>query len=325
MSRVALDDLAQVIEQAMAANYAASTRQRYDRGWEIFDQFCVDLGVPALQPDEHTVLSFFAWYGQDRHPRTLALMRQALRYRHVEHTPPLPDPTAGFSVQRFLRGHARLVGLAANRKAPLLVDEIIAICTHLDSVGGVTAIRDKALILLGFGGAFRTGEVAAIDRADLHFNHRAVVVTIPRSKTDQAGEGQEVAINRTSRTETCPVASLEAYLEVYDAHKFGPGPIARTVKESGDPTARGAQLLPEPISGDAFRKLLKRRCEQVGINPDTIGGTSLRAGHVTQAILNGATLAEVAKQGRWKSYRMVSVYARLPELMKNNSSTRLGL
>jgi site-specific recombinase XerD len=54
--------------------------------------------------------------------------------------------------------------------------------------------RDRALLLLGFAGAFRRSELAALTVADLEPNEAGLRVTVRRSKTDQEGKGQVVAI-----------------------------------------------------------------------------------------------------------------------------------
>jgi hypothetical protein len=54
--------------------------------------------------------------------------------------------------------------------------------------------RRPRLLLVGFAGAFRRSELAALDVADLQFTSDGLVVTLRRSKTDQEGEGRKVGI-----------------------------------------------------------------------------------------------------------------------------------
>jgi hypothetical protein len=67
----------------------------------------------------------------------------------------------------------------------------------------ITGKRDRALILLGFGGAFRRSEETP-EGLRLH---------IPRSKTDQDGEGVTIAVSRGS-SEACPVRALREWLDM---------------------------------------------------------------------------------------------------------------
>ena len=53
---------------------------------------------------------------------------------------------------------------------------------------GLKGVRDRALLLLGFAGAFRRSELVALDVADIAEAEAGLLVTIRRSKTDQDGE-----------------------------------------------------------------------------------------------------------------------------------------
>jgi integrase len=50
------------------------------------------------------------------------------------------------------------------------------------------------LLLIGFAGGFRRSELVAIDIGSIQFMRQGVIVTIPRSKTDQLGAGRKVGI-----------------------------------------------------------------------------------------------------------------------------------
>ena len=63
--------------------------------------------------------------------------------------------------------------------------------------------RDRALLLVGFAGAFRRSELVSLDYADLDFQSAGLVVTLRRSKTDPEGQGRKVGIPPGSGV-TCP-------------------------------------------------------------------------------------------------------------------------
>jgi hypothetical protein len=65
--------------------------------------------------------------------------------------------------------------------------------------------RDRALVLLGFAGAFRRSRLGALDIIDCAFGKDELTVTLPRSKTDQDGAGRKIGIPYGSNPETCPV------------------------------------------------------------------------------------------------------------------------
>jgi integrase len=71
-------------------------------------------------------------------------------------------------------------------------------------------VRDRALLLLGFAGAFRRSELVALDVADLQETDDGFRVLIRRSKTDQEGHGATIAIVRGHHA--CPVKAVKAWL-----------------------------------------------------------------------------------------------------------------
>jgi site-specific recombinase XerD len=58
----------------------------------------------------------------------------------------------------------------------------------------LSGLRDRALLLLGFAGAFRRSELVALDVADVAETQTGLLVTIRRSKTDQEAMGRTIAI-----------------------------------------------------------------------------------------------------------------------------------
>ena len=79
--------------------------------------------------------------------------------------------------------------------------------------GNLLGVRDRALLLIGFAGAFRRSELVALQIEDCDFATDGLVITLRRSKTDQDGEGRKIGIPYGSNLETCPVRSLRVYLE----------------------------------------------------------------------------------------------------------------
>jgi integrase len=59
---------------------------------------------------------------------------------------------------------------------------------------GIIGVRDRALVLLGFAGAFRRSELVALDLGDCTFGKDGLTVTLRRSKTDQDGAGRRIGI-----------------------------------------------------------------------------------------------------------------------------------
>jgi integrase len=54
---------------------------------------------------------------------------------------------------------------------------------------GLAGLGDRALLLIGFGGALRRSELVALDVADIAETETGLLVTIEGSKTDQERAG----------------------------------------------------------------------------------------------------------------------------------------
>src|SRR4051794_21024980 len=72
-------------------------------------------------------------------------------------------------------------------------------------------LRDAALLILGFAGAFPTLRTSRPKRRDIECAKQELVITVrPRSKTHPEGRGRKIAIPYGRRAELCPVCVLEA-------------------------------------------------------------------------------------------------------------------
>jgi hypothetical protein len=93
-----------------------------------------------------------------------------------------------------------------------------------------TGVRDRALLLIGFAGALRRTELAAVEVTArpgvdwIEETGEGLVVHIASSKGDQEGAGQAVGIPFGTHSETCPVRALRAWLQAGqitdEAHKL---------------------------------------------------------------------------------------------------------
>lgn len=95
-------------------------------------------------------------------------------------------------MRNTLKGIRRTLGTAVAQKAPTLTADIRAMLDATDA--GMIGQRDRALVLLGFAGAFRRSELVKLDVEDCAFGKDGLTVTLRRSKTDQQGTGRKTGI-----------------------------------------------------------------------------------------------------------------------------------
>ena len=79
----------------------------------------------------------------------------------------------------------------SSRKKPILINHLKQIINVIDEqkIEKIKKLRNRTLILIGFGGGFRRTELISIDYEDLDFVEEGLKIHLRRSKTDQFGEG----------------------------------------------------------------------------------------------------------------------------------------
>jgi integrase len=167
--------------------------------------------------------------------------------------------------------------------------------------------RDRALLCLGFAGAFRRSELCALEVADLVEVPDGLRVVIRRSKTDQTGEGQEVAIPRGYKLR--PVEAVQTWLA---AAEISSGPVFRAV-------ALGGRISDAALADDSASRIVKRYACRVGLEVATFSGHSLRSGFLTSAAESGANVFKMAEVSRHRSLDTLRGYVRRVDLFKEHA------
>jgi site-specific recombinase XerD len=286
---------------------AAATRRAYRSDFRIFEAWCRGRGVSALPASPEAVVAFLAHDVETgSRPSTLGRRVAAIRYAHKLAGRPIP--TDDERVKATMRGIRRSLGTAPRKKAPATAERIIAMA--LSTGQDLKGLRDRALLLIGFAGAFRRSELVALDLNDLEESELGYKVTIRHSKTDQEGVGQTIAIVRGSVA--CPVAALKAWLA---AAGTTAGPIFRSVRKGG---AVGGRLPSQTVAD-----IVKAHAERVGLDPALFAGHSMRSGILTSAAKRRASIFKMMDQSRHRSVETLRGYVRDAEIFKEHAGAGL--
>ncbi len=228
------------------------------------------------------------------------LARHLVAIRRAHALRGLPDPVRSELVRLTFRGIRRAHGRPQRRAAALAAEEMAVIVASLGD--SLRDARDRALLLVGFAGAFRRSELSRIDCKSIERTPRGIIVTIPRSKTDQECQSRQVAIPY-GRSAICPIKALDHWLELSGITK---GPVFR-------PVTRRGQVLSGRLSGDSIASIVKQRVRAIGLDPARYSGHSLRAGFVTSAATAGAPAWRIKAQTGHASNALVGRYIRLSD------------
>jgi integrase len=137
----------------------------------------------------------------------------------------------------------------------------------------------------------RRSELVNLDVEDIVKTREGIILTLRWSKTDQQGQGTELAIPKGRKPATCPVTILDAWLT---RAKIKHGPVFRKVRQNG-------VVENQRLSDRSVALILKRCVGHAGFAPDEFSGHSLRAGFATSAAAAGANERDIMQHTRHKS------------------------
>lgn len=296
--------------------WAPATREAYARDWQQFQSWIESHDLDALPADPRMVATYLARLARSMSAATVKRKATAIGVVHrlAGHPNPVQEPL----VRAELKGIRRALSVAPKRAAPLLIDHLQAIVSGLpDNLRG---LRDKAIILVGWSGALRRSEIAGMQVEHLAFMDQGVRLLVPRSKTDQEGAGEHVAIFYATRRALCPVAALRDWLGKAAIDR---GAVFRQVTQS----RRDPRLLQEPVTTHNVRYVVQSAARRAGIQPEQFGerfsAHSLRAGFITEAARVGKPEYTIAAQSRHKSAEVLRSYIRVASVFEGNAGEGL--
>jgi Phage integrase, N-terminal SAM-like domain len=285
----ALDDEVARLEHEA---YADATKRNYQRDWNAFVRWCHPQDLCALPASVETLRRYLAHLATNGYAySTIRHARSSIGLAHVHARLPRPDEDP--CIRMLERGIAREQGGREVGVQPLLEHEVACAARALGE--GVHGDRDRALLLLGFAGAFRASDLAGLDMDSVRFlPDGSVRVRLRRSKEDQLGKGSHTDVPRGSTPETCPVEALRVWIGRVGRPS---GPLSRVI--------RGGHIEHARISTRAVARAVQR--------------ATARSGLATSAYAAGATEREIQRHGRWKDRRSLDRYIDVERLPKGRN------
>ena len=286
------------------AEKSEGIRRAYRSDFAIFTAWCGERGLASMPATPATVARFLSSQATNtKKSSTIGRRAAAIGYAHK--LAGFEPPTNAETVRAVMRGIRRSIGCAPVRKTAATSDLMMKMLDHCS--GTLTGLRDRALLSLGFAGAFRRSELVALRVEDLTATPDGFRVMIRRSKTDQDGAGQEIAIPRGCKIE--PVRAIEAWLA---ASGITTGPIFR-------PILKGGRLQDVPLTPHSAAQIVKQYAKRAGLDPALFAGYSLRAGFLTSAAEAGANVLKMTEVSRHKSVDMLTTYVRRSNLFREHA------
>ena len=333
---VPIGDIPERLKEAAKGFHSASksdnTKLAYTSDIRCFRGWCRDEGLdpfPACtcetrRPDHDDdcqggtssglVIAYMTWMADERKLRVSTIDRRLTTISQANKESGFRSPREDPRVRAVLKGIRRTLGVAKQKKAAILLEDLIKMTEKLpDNTRGR---RDRTLLVLGFAMAGRRSEIVSLRVEDFKSSEPGIIVTLPRSKTDQEGMGYELGIPRDRSGETCRI--IEAWLAALKDDGISSGPAFRRVYTDG--SFGEAALRPREVA-----RRVKRALKMAGIPPASYSGHSLRAGFITQASLNGKTLEQIMSQSRHQSVKIMLGYVRRANIFKDSAAGGVAL
>lgn len=178
----------------------------------------------------------------------------------------------------------------------------------------LTGLRDRALLLIGWGGAFRRSELVGVHCSNIVYDDRGrgVIINVYNTKTNKRGVTRKQLDAQPNDPELCPVVALTEWLQ---RANINDGVVFRRVSKSG--RVLGG-LSPR------FVDLIVRRYDALTTSGNPVGFSahSLRSGYATQATIDGVPDALIRANGWSDNSTILYRYQRRAELF---TQRRIGV
>ena len=299
----------------LKSSKAKNTLRAYKSDFRDFETFCSKHSFNSLPTEPKIISLYLTKLSKNSKISTIKrrLVSISMLHKLKGHYLDIKHPV----VVENLMGIKRIKGSVQKGKKPILISHLKSIINIIDElkIDEIKKLRDKSIILVGFGGGFRRTELISIDHEDIEFVSEGLKITIQRSKTDQFGEGMIKGIPYFTNEIYCPVINLQKWLEI---SKIKSGPIFRRL-------SKGSSITNNRLTDQSVVLLIKKYLNLAGIENTNFSGHSLRSGFATVAAEFGADERSIMAMTGHKTTQMVRRYIREANIFKNNALNKVKI
>lgn len=267
--------------------------------------------LPATEVDIANFLS--AQNVQGKKPATLERYANSLHMWHRYHN--VPSPVKTMAVHSLIRGIKKSQDTRQDSAPALRLKELHRLLDALDR-DTLHGLRDSAIFLLSFYGAFRRSEVVVIGFEDLEWHPEGVIITLHYSKTNRSGRIETKSIMRAPPgTRYCPVAILESWLAASGIQQKA---IFRSVTRKG-------RIGAGRIHANTLVTRMRHGLKAAGLTEEGYSPHSFRAGFITEAHLRGKSDVQIKRVSGHRDQRTFEKYIRIADQFENHGGDFFSL
>ena len=300
----------------LKSSKASNTIRAYRSDFKDFSAFCAKNSLKSL-PTDSKIVALYITYLSSKGAKISTLKRRLVSLGVIHKLKGHYLDTKHPIIIENLMGIKRKIGSFQQGKKPILINQLKSIINVIDNekTKEIKKIRDKTLILIGFGGGFRRTELVSINYNDVEMVLEGVKIVIRKSKTDQFGEGMVKGLPYFSNQNYCPVLHLKKWLELSNIKS---GPLFRRFSKS-------FKLSENRLTDQSVALLLKNYLNVAGIENKNYSGHSLRSGFATVSAESGADERSIMAMTGHKTTQMVRRYIKEANLFKNNALNKIKI
>ena len=291
--------------QNIKSSKASNTLRAYKSDFCDFEKFCIEYNFKSMPAEPKTISLYLTFLSKQAKFSTIKRRLASIKVFHsmTGNYIDLKHPT----INENLVSIRRKIGSFQKAKKPITIDDLKLLVSNIKNEKKIKdKLRNQALLLIGFSGAFRRSELVAISVDDLDFVEEGVKIFVKKSKTDQSGEGMIKAIPYFDKSEFCPVKSLKKWIEYLKSEK----PNEKIVFNMSD---KNVALI------------IKKNAIATGLDASNYAGHSLRSGFATSTAESGAEERQIMSMTGHKSSQMVRRYIHESNLFRNNALRKVDL
>ena len=285
---------------------AINTQRAYKADLKNFNEWCEINGQIPFPVSAETLAAYVSHLADTCKWATINRRLAAISKLHQLNN--LETPTQNRIFRIVMEGIKRSNGIR-QKQAPAFKLNILKQLLRDFDVETNASLRNKALLLLGFTGAFRRSELVALNVEDLNFTEEGLIVSMQKSKTNQYGDYEEKAIFYSPESVLCPIRTLNAWIQRLDKE-----PYSLFVR-----VRKGDKITHDRLTDKTVNNLVKTYFGE------EFSAHSLRASFITIAKINGADDSEIMRQSKHKTSVMIQRYTRIEDIRKHNAGMKLGL
>lgn len=262
-------------------------------------------GLTPLPMTSATLATYLSSLASENKWATISRRLATLRkwHRLCNH----PDPGEGEAIKVVMEGIKRSIGTEPHMSPAFDIEPYKAAIRLIPNTP--SGLRDRALLLVGFAGAFRRSELVALDLEGVQFTREGAILSYQGSKTNQYGKTEQKALFFSPDPDTCPVRALQDYISLLERTR---GPLFVRIR-------KGNRITQDRLSDKQVANATK---QYIG---NEYSAHSLRASFVTIAKLNGADDSQIMQQTKHRTRAMIDRYTRVQQIVKHNAAMKLGL